>query len=156
MSRLPRVSTVNPDDYVAIVGRSFVIHERRPLLTIGTRTWSRYSLGRLGCPHPMAAAALQRVITELEITSMAQLANHAQEIGSYKGIGVTAYWTVLAILREAGYRVEEVHQESVTYQTIKERARRVEARTRPRLKKRRAGPPSETDINPGPKERPTP
>lgn len=143
-----RPTTVDPEDYAWVVGRSFVFNERRPLLTIGARSWSRYSLGRLGCPHPAAAAELQRVITELGITSMAQLARHAQQIGGYKGIGVTAYWTVLAILRDAGFKVELVHTESVTYNTIKSRARRVAARERPRLRKRRAGPPSQLDDSP--------
>jgi hypothetical protein len=140
-SRTP--TTVDPNDYAWIVGRSFVFHERRPILTIGTRSWSRYSLGRLGCPHPAAAANLQRIITELGIKSIAQLANHVQQIGAYKDVGVTAYWTVIAILREAGYRVEAIHPEHVTHATIKGRARRVAARERPRLRKRRAGPPSQ-------------
>lgn len=138
---------VDPGDYVTVLGQSFVTHERRALLTIGTRKWGRHALGLLGCPHPTAAATLDRVIKELGITSIAQLAAQIQQVGSYKGVGVTAYWTVLAILREAGYRVEQVHAESVTYDTMKRRARKIEAReTRAkRARKRRAGPPSQAE-----------
>lgn len=116
-------NVVDPGDYVAIVGKSFLTHERRPLLTIGTRTWSRWSLGRLGCPHPLAATSLNRVVQELGITSMSSLAAHVQELGTYKGLGVTAYWIVLAILRESGYDVEAVHGQNVSYQTVKDRSR---------------------------------
>lgn len=141
----PRDTAVDPGDYASIVGHSFIKHERRPLLTIGPRSWSRYQLGRLGSPHPVAAARLDRVIKELGITTMSQLAQQAQQIGGYKGLGITAYWTVLAILREAGYVVENVHGESVTYDTLKRRARKAEKRARPKLRKRRAGPPSQAD-----------
>jgi len=92
----------------------------------------------------MAAASLNRVLRELRITTLGGLAEHARELGAFKGLGVTAYWTVLAILREAGYSVEEVHGESVTYDTLKQRLKQAQQRNQPRLRKaRRAGPPSE-------------
>src|SRR5262245_37653896 len=87
----------NPADYVGIVGQSFVRYEQRPLLVIGKHSWDRWSLGRLGCPHPKAAAALNRVQQHLDIRAMADLASRAHDIGNFKGMGVTAYWTVLAI-----------------------------------------------------------
>jgi hypothetical protein len=74
---------------------------------------------------------------------MADLAANVHRIGAYKGLGVTAYWTVLAILREAGFDVAAVHEEPVTYLTMKARARRHAAKHKP-PKKRRAGPPSES------------
>jgi hypothetical protein len=92
----------------------------------------------------MAAAALNRVVQQLDIRTLADLAANVHRIGNYKGLGVTAYWTVLAILREAGYDVAQVHEEPVTYLTMKARARRVQQRHKP-PKKRRAGPPSEAD-----------
>ena len=124
----PSASTVDPADYVSIVGQSFVKHERAPLLVIGRHAWDRWTLGRLGVPHPKAAAALNRVIQHLGITTLAQLADHARTIGDYRGMGVTAYWTVLAILREAGYDVVDVHHEPVSYGTLKQRARKRQRR----------------------------
>jgi hypothetical protein len=141
----PKRTAVNPGDFVGIVGQTFVKHEYAPLLTIGKHTWTRYSLGRLGVPHPMAASSLNRVVRELRITTLAGLAEQARVLGAYKGLGVTAYWTVLAILREAGYDVEAVHGEDVTYSTMKQRLKREQQRKHPRLRKaRRAGPPSES------------
>lgn len=136
-------SVVDPGDYAAVVGASFIKHERQPMLAFGRYAWNRWSLGRLGCPHPMAAASLNRVINQLGITTMAGLAERAHDIGAFKGLGVTAYWTMLAILREAGFDVEQVHHEPVTYSTLKIRARRAAAKRTPRLRKRRAGPPSD-------------
>ena len=127
---------VDPGDHVGIVGQTFVKHERQALLQIGDRTWTRWSLGRLGVPHPVAAANLNRVVQQMKITSLSDLADRAQEIGTFKGLGVTAYWTVLAILKEAGYDVAKVHGADVTYASVKQRAIREEQRTAP--KRRRA------------------
>lgn len=120
---------VDPSDFVGIVGRTFAQREHAPLLVIGRHRWDRWQLGRLGCPHPVAAAALHRVVRELRITTLAGLAAHASEIGRYRGLGVTAYWTVLAILRSAGYDIRQVHGEDVTYLTLKARGRRDRKRT---------------------------
>lgn len=130
-------SIVNPAHYVAIVGQTFVKRERQPILQIGGQTWDRWSLGRLGCPHPKAAAELNRVIAQLQITSLGQLADRAHEIGAYKGIGVTAYYTILAILREAGYDGISVHGSDITFATEKRQSRKHAKRDRRRLRRRR-------------------
>jgi hypothetical protein len=141
----PKRTMVDPREYTAIIGQTFVKREYAPLLVIGKHAWTRYSLGRLGVPHPVAASSLNRVCQELRITTLPALAENARQLGAFKGLGVTAYWTVLAILREAGYDVEEIHGEDVTYDTLKMRAKRDQQRRQPRLRKaRRAGPPSES------------
>jgi hypothetical protein len=127
-----RQSTVDPGEYVRIVGQTFIKHERAPLLVIGSHQWNRWSLGRLGCPHPMAAARLNRIVQQLGITSLSELADRAHEIGAFTGIGVTAYWTVLAILREAGYDVVAVHHENVSFSSLKRRALKDQPRKRRR------------------------
>jgi hypothetical protein len=127
---------IDPGEYTRVVGQSFVKRERQALLQIGNLTWTRWSLGRMGCPHPMAAANLNRVVQDMKITSLSDLADRAQEIGTFKGLGVTAYWTVLTILREAGYDVAKVHDADVTYSSLKQRAIKQEERERP---KRRRG-----------------
>lgn len=121
---------VDPNGYVQIVGRAFARQEHAPLLIIGDRVWNRWSLGRLGCPHPVAAANLNRVIQQMKIQTLADLAARAHEIGTFKGLGVTAYWTVLAILRDAGFNVKTVHGTDVSYATVKQRAIRQEERPR--------------------------
>lgn len=128
---------VDPTTHARILGQGFATHDHRPLLVIGRHQWNRWSLGRLGCPHPMAAAKLNRVIQQMQITTLGDLADRAHEIGCFKGLGVTSYWTVLAILEGAGYNVEQVHAADVTYQTIKGRALKEEATPKPRKKRRR-------------------
>ena len=86
---MARVTRVDPADYVAIVGSTFAKHDHTPLLVIGRHKWDRWSLGRLGCPHPVAAAALNRVIQELRINSLSDLARNIHQIGAYRGLGVT-------------------------------------------------------------------
>lgn len=139
---MARFTKIDPQEFIAIVGSTFVKAERAPLLVIGALAWNRWSLGRLGCPHPSAAAAVNRVVQELRIRSIADLAKHVHEIGRYKGLGVTAFFVVLAILREHGYDVKEVYGEDVTYATLKQRARKAQKDQR-RRKPRRAGPPSD-------------
>jgi hypothetical protein len=126
---------VNPADFVSIIGQTFVKSERRPLLTIGNRHWDRWSLGRLGVAHPVAAANVNRVVHTLGITTVAQLATRLQEVGTYIGMGVTAYFVCLAILREAGYQPEAAHGLDVTYNTMKIRAMKQAEKDRPRRRK---------------------
>lgn len=136
----------NPVDYVGILGKTFVTNEHGTLLEIGSLRYNRWSLGRLGCPHPSAAIKLNRVCRDLGVKTIAQLAKAAPQIGRYKGLGVTCYWVVLAILDEAGYDPVDVHggEESPTYATMKRKALMVDKAKNPRLRKRRAGPPSES------------
>lgn len=136
-----------PKDFAGIVGATFAKHEHMPILQIGSRGYNRWDLGRLGCPHPTAAANVNRVLQQLRIHSLKSLAANVQTLGNFKGLGVTAYWLVLAILGDAGYSIEEVHGESVTYSTLKSRALRTLAK-QPKARKRRAGPPSDSsDTN---------
>lgn len=134
-----------PEKWVGILGQSYATREHVPVLTIGKRTWDRWHLGRLGCPHPVAAASLNRVVTELRISSLASLAEQLHTIGLFKGIGTTAYALALAVLQEGGFNLVEVHGEDVTYSTLKVRARNAAVRERKQRKRpRRAGPPSDT------------
>lgn len=141
MARPPVI--IDPQSYIKIVGSTFVKKEHVPLLQIGTLTWDRWQLGKLGIPHPAAAVKLNRVIQELRIRSLDALAKEATTIGNYKGLGVTCYYTILAILEQAGYDPDKVHGESTTYLSVKHRAlRNAREKTRKR-KPRRAGPPSD-------------
>jgi hypothetical protein len=132
----PNLTPIDPDEHIRVIGKTFARHERLPLLVIGNRVWNRWDLGRMGCPHPVAAATLNRVIDQLKIRTLEELADRAQEIGTYKGCGITAYWTVLAILRSAGYKVNDIHHVDVTYDTVKKRAIREQQKDSPTRKRR--------------------
>lgn len=131
-----------PERWTNILGSTFAKQEHLAILTIGSLRWDRWHLGRLGCPHPVAAQTLNRVCQELRITTLAGLAKNIREIGNYKGIGTTAYALALAILGEHNYDLNAVHSEERTYITLKARARRAAAK-QPKKIRRRAGPPSQ-------------
>lgn len=133
---------VDPAAHQDILGATFVKREQLPLLEIGQHRWNRWTLGRLGCPHAIAALALNRTCKEMGIRTLDGLAKHVQMIGQFRGNGVTVYWLALAILEQAGYNIQKVHGEDVSFLTIKTRARTA-ARKRPARRPRRAGPPSD-------------
>jgi hypothetical protein len=129
---------IDPEDVVQIVGQTFVRHEYQPVLAIGKLTWSRLDLARANCPHPKAGAALTRICQQLGITTLQQLADRAPELGTYKGLGVTAYYTVLGILKQAGFPAAQVHGQDVSFSTLKQRARlEMERTTNHRRRQRR-------------------
>jgi hypothetical protein len=126
----------DPAAHIQILGKGFATRDHAPVLVIGKYSWNRWSLGRLGCPHPVAAANLNRVVQQLGITTLNNLADRAHEIGTFTGLGVTAYWTVLAILESAGYDVQRVHAADVTYHTMKAQDVRRQAAARTTKRKR--------------------
>jgi len=122
MAATPR-SYVDPNQFERILGKGFGSNDHQPVLVIGKHQWNRWTLGRLGCPHPVAAANLNRVVKQLGIESLNDLATRAHEIGVFKGLGRMAYFTILAILHEHGWDVDDVHgADEVTYGTLKQRA----------------------------------
>ena len=133
-----------PEKYTNILGVTFAKREHAALLTIGSHTWDRWHLGRLGCPHPVAAATLHRVCRELGIITLPGLAKNIRSIGAFKGIGTTCYALALAILGEHGFDINAVHDEERSFITIKAKARKIIGKTQRKRRQRRAGPPSES------------
>jgi hypothetical protein len=137
---MPDDSLVDPSAYQKIVGATFAKAEHRALITIGKRAWSKWDLGRIGCPHPSAAIRVQRLIQQLEIRTEKQFLDQAHEFGRYRTLGVTSYWTVLALARDLGADIETVHGEPVSFHAIHTRALKAEngrGRGRARQKKGR-------------------
>jgi len=138
-----RLSTIDPADYVGVIGATFAKHEHALLIASGQIRVTRLDLARYGVPHTVAALMLGRVLAELRVKTYAGLAEQAHVIGRYKGCGVTVYWLVLVLLQAHGYSVKTVHGDEVTYLTLKARARKAQQDQKKR-KPRRAGPPSES------------
>jgi hypothetical protein len=113
---------IDPAAYQKIVGATFTKAEHKPIVTIGRRSWSKWDLGRIGCPHPSAAVRVQRLISALDIKTPAQFIERAHEFGKFKDLGVVSYWTVLALARDLGGDIEEVHGEDVSFHAIHSRA----------------------------------
>jgi len=125
MARRP--SMVDPQAYQKIVGSTFAKLEHRALITIGNRSWSKWDLGRLGCPHPAAATRVARMIAQLQIKSAREFLDRAHEFGGFKTMGVTCYWTVLALARDLGGDIEAVHGDDRSFHAIHRRALKPDA-----------------------------
>ena len=117
-----RPADLNPADYRPILGATFAQAEHRAIITIGGRSWSKWQLGRIGCPHPAAAARVARMVKQLGITTAAQFLERAHEFGRFKTMGVTCYWTVLALARDLGADIATVHGDPRSFATIHHRA----------------------------------
>ena len=130
--------SIDPSAYQKIVGATFVKTEHRAIVSIGKRSWSKWDLGRIGCPHPSAAVRVQQVIQQLDIRTEKQFLDHAHEFGRYRNLGVTSYWTVLALARDLGADIEAVHGEEVSFHAIHRRALKTGAANGRARKRRRA------------------
>lgn len=129
-------TTINPEAYIKIVGSTFSKAEHKPLITIGNRSWSKWELGRLGCPHPSAATRVARMITQLQIRTVRDFLDRAHEFGSFKSMGVTCYWTVLALARDLGADIETVHGSDLSFHSIHRHVLK-QADEKPRRRRRR-------------------
>lgn len=58
------------------------------------------------------------MIAQLQITTAKEFLDRAHEFGSYKSLGVTCYWTVLALARDLGADIEAVHGTDSSFHAI--------------------------------------
>ena len=109
---------VDPQAFQKIVGSTFSKAEHRAVIAIGNRTWSKWDLGRLGCPHPAAATRVARMVAQLQIKTAKEFIDRAHEFGEYKSLGVTCYWLVLALASDLGADIEQAHGSDRSFYTI--------------------------------------
>jgi len=114
---------VTPDRYGTILGATFLKQHSGPILKIGAKTWTRYELGALGCPHLFAARLLDGVVQQMKITSVKQLASVTDEIALLEGVGATVLYLILAICDQANIGADSCYHENVTLQSLKTRRR---------------------------------
>lgn len=132
-----RATPLDPRAYPKILGSTFGKSEHLPVITIGNRAWSKWDLGRIGCPHPAAAARVARALTQLGITTREEFLDRAHELGRLRTIGVTCYWTVLALARELGADVERTHGAERSFHAIHTQALKTDEITTTRRRTRR-------------------
>jgi len=102
-------TALDPRAFTNIVGSTFANADHRPLIRLGSRAWNKWDLGRLGCPHPVAAVKVARVLHTLGITTPAAFLAAAPTFGAFRDIGVTSYWVVLALVHDLGADPAQVH-----------------------------------------------
>lgn len=130
-------TTVDPQAYQRILGATFAGAEHKAVITIGRRSWSKWQLGRIGCPHPAAAVRVARVLKLLAIDSPADFLKRAHELGRYKALGVTSYWVVLALARDLGADIDAVHGDDRSFNSVHHEALKTQTTGPARRRRRR-------------------
>ncbi len=115
-------TVVDPMAHQKIVGATFAKAEHHPLVVIGKKQWNKWQLGRIGCPHPSAAVRVNRMIQQLGIKTPAEFLQRAHEFGGFKGLGVTCYWTALALAHDLGGDIDSVHADDHSFHSVHRRA----------------------------------
>lgn len=122
----------DPHDYPAIFGTNFAKRNGVPIIVIGQRSYNRYELGMMGCPHTQAAREVNRVLHQLNAKSLEDVARRFSPSDfAVKGFGVTAFYVLTCLLQDAGLSLKQFYQEKVTWDTLKSHSAR-------KSKKRRA------------------
>lgn len=96
-------ATVRPEQFVGILGTTFITRGHDAVLVLGKQRWDRYALAALGVPQIKAARFLHHICQRLSITTPAQLAARLLELPAFKGVGHAAFYAALAILTSEGY-----------------------------------------------------
>lgn len=122
----------SPEDYPKIFGRNFATRNNGTVLAIGHRQYTKYQLGAIGCPHTAAARELHRVIQQLGITSLENLARYKtpEDFVGIKGFGETAFYALTCVLRDAKLSMNSFYKSKVTVSTLTKHARQQQRKRR--------------------------
>ena len=109
-----------PGQYPSIFGKNFANRNNGTIVQIGARTYDRYDLGAIGCPHTQSARTLDRVLKQLGVLSIEDLVEHfsPEDFVGIKGFRVTAFYALTCILRDAKVNLRSFYQSKVTVDTL--------------------------------------
>jgi len=119
-----------PSDHPEIFGHNFAQRNSLPILMIGKRAYTRYDLGRMGCPHTVSARELDKVLKQLSVNSIEDLVKHysPEDFVGIKGFGVTAFYVLTCVLRDARINLKSFYSAKVTVDSLKTRVKKAEQR----------------------------
>lgn len=119
-----------PGDYPKVFGQNFAKRNLGTIVTIGKRQYNKYQLGRMGCPHVTAARTLDRTLKQLNVKSLEDVATKMspEDFVGLKGFGVTAFYALTCVLRDAGVPLSEFYRSKVTVETLQENVRKSKRR----------------------------
>lgn len=126
------LSCMNPQDYPQIFGQHFAASANRPIVQVGHRSYTRYDLGRMGCPHIHAARALDTILKQLGVSSLEDLVKHysPEHFVGIKGFGITTFYVLTCILTDARFRLKDFYTAKTTVLSLQSKVRKQEqART---------------------------
>lgn len=123
-----------PSDYPAIFGQNFATRNTVPIIVIGRRSYTKYDLGRLGCPHTNAAHNLHRVLQQLGAKSLEDVVTRfsPEDFVGIKGFRTTGFYALTCLLRDAQLPVKGFYKAKITVDTLADKARAVRRRHRRR------------------------
>lgn len=123
---------MTPNDYPAIFGSDFAKRNRGTLVTLHGVNYDKYTLGRIGCPHPNAARRVNQALKDLGVISFTDLAKRfsPEDFVNLKGFGITAFYALTCMLRDQKIPVKEFYQSKVTVTTLQHNIRKQSRRKR--------------------------
>ena len=117
---------MHPTDYPQIFGSNFATRNSDAIVKLGDREYTKYDLGAIGCPHTNAARELNKVLKHLRVSDLNDLVARysPEDFVGVKGFGVTAFYALTCILRDAKVPLSQFYQAKVTVPTLQHHARR--------------------------------
>lgn len=115
----------HPSDYPQILGTGFATRNGQPVVVVGERVYSKYDLGRIGCPHITSARQVNSAMTRLGVSSLEELAKRysPRDFVALKGFGVTAFYALICLLRDAKINVGQFYKEKMSMATYQHQVR---------------------------------
>jgi hypothetical protein len=127
----------HPLEHSEIYGTNFVTRNTTPVVVIGSRSYSKYDLGQIGCPHINAARNLHKALQQLGARSLEDVAARfsPEDFVGIRGFRTTSFYALIALLEDAKIRVKDFYKAGVTVDTLATRSKKTRGR---KDKKRRA------------------
>jgi hypothetical protein len=118
--------SLTPQDYPGIFGKHFTTENSVPIIVIGDKSYTKYDLGRIGCPHTIAAKTLHRTLQQLGAKDLKDVAARFSPTSfvGVKGFRETAFYALTCLLDDANISVKKFYKEKVTIGTLAARARK--------------------------------
>lgn len=118
--------------------------KRFPLLVIGADRWSHQDVADIGIIQPKACSILSRIARDLKVKSLKDLYKHTSpyQLAGTHGCGVTTLYVLLRLFTVSGLSIDEWYslgenKAIVTFNALKDREQKAEARTKEAERKRR-------------------
>ena len=119
-----------PTDRPHIFGQHFANRNLAPVVVCGSRSWNKYDLGAIGCPHLLAAHTVDRVLKQLGARSLEDVVDRfsPEDFVRVKGFRVTAFYALICLLDDAKISVSKFYKNKVTVETLSHNTKHNKAR----------------------------
>lgn len=131
------MAVTNPEDFPQIFGRDFVKRNGQNIIELGGRTYTKYKLGQIGCPHTNAARELARAFKELHVDRLEEvpLRYSPEDFVKLPNFGITAFYALTCLLRDARLDVKQFYKKKITVTTLQLHARSEDGKRTKKLRR---------------------